>query len=330
MTLLASFLQEFFTTHLTQHRAASPATIRTYRDTWRVFLSYMASSTGTPPYRLRITDIDEKRVLAFLDYLEHDRGNSISTRNLRLAAIKTAVAFGARQLPEHLQTIAKIQAIPTKKKPRSEVAYLTEDELQALLDTIKTNDWIGRRDKAMFTLAAHTGLRVSELASLTLTSLHLTPGAAYISCTGKGRKDRTTPLTITMASLMRNYITERNTRPGEALFPNPSGNALSTDAISKRLAVHLRRTTTLCPSLRPKHVTVHTLRHTAAMRFLHAGIDSAIIALWLGHESPATTNIYLHADQTLKRAALARTHQPESELAVFRPDDPLLAWLEAL
>lgn len=330
MTLLAPLLQEFFTTHLTLHRAASPATMRAYRDTWRLFLSYMTMTMGTQPYLLTIEDINESRVLAFLDYLEHERGNSISTRNLRLAAIKTAVAFSSHRLPEHLHTIARVQAIPTKKKPRYEVAYLTEEELQALLDAITTSNWIGRRDKAMFTLAAQTGLRVSELASLTISSLHLTPGAAYVSCTGKGRKNRTTPLTTATTFLLRTYITERGARSGQALFPNPDGNALSTDAISKRLAVHLQQASNTFPALTAKQVTVHTLRHTAAMRFLHAGVDCAVIALWLGHESPATTNIYLHADQSLKRAALARTRQPEVELATFQPRDPLLAWLEAL
>jgi len=327
---LAPLLQEFFTSYLTGQRGASPATIRTYRDTWRLFLDYLVTQTATAAYRLDLSDIDEQCVIAFLDHLEHERGNAVSTRNLRLAGIKAALAFSAHRTPEHLNRIARIQSIPIKRTTRPQIAYLHDDELQALLDAIDTNTWTGRRDMAMFALAAQTGLRISEITSLTLTSLHLTPGAAHVSCEGKGRKQRTTPLTLTIASLMRQYLPERAIRPGTALFPNRSGSTLSPDAVAHRLATHLERARRACPGLQAKHVTVHTLRHTAAMRFLQAGIDTSVIALWLGHESPATTSIYLHADQTLKQRALQRTSQPDATLTQFQSDDPLLAWLEAL
>ena len=181
----------------------------------------------------------------------------------------------------------------------------------------------------MFTLAVQTGLRLSEITGLCLTNVHL--GAApHVACTGKGRKNRTTPLTSATASLLRTYLQERTTRAGQALFPNPRGLALSADAVQRRLTLHLAKATSTCPDLADKHVTVHTLRHTAAMRFLEAGIDAAVIALWLGHETQATTSIYLHADMAIKRRALDRTRHPDTCTNEFQPADPLLAWLQSL
>ncbi|BAH55488.1 tyrosine-type recombinase/integrase [Rhodococcus opacus] len=209
------------------------------------------------------------------------------------------------------------------------MSYLTATQVKALLDGIDTTTWTGRRDQAMFTLAAHTGLRVSELISLTVDSVHLGT-AAHVACTGKGRKHRATPLTTATAALLKTYLHERHTHPGHALFPNPRGEPLSVDAIGQRLRTHVRRAARACPELAGTHVTVHTLRHTAAMRFLAAGIDTAVIALWLGHESTATTSIYLHADMDIKRRALERTRQPDVVAGDYTPPDSLLAWLQGL
>jgi len=329
MVALAPVLQEYFTVHLVTQRAMSAATIRTYRDTWRLFLRFLSDATGTPAHQLRISDVDAPRVLAFLDHLETRRGNGVATRNLRLAAIKSVMAFYATKAPERLDTIAQVHAIPVKKKPRPQPTFLTSAQTQALLTAIDTHTWTGRRDHAMFTLAVQTGLRLSEITSLTPTSLHLADGA-YVACTGKGRKARTTPLTTATSTVLTAYLQERNDRPGDALFPNPQGRALSADAVQQRLSTHLLRAADSCPDLASKHVTVHTLRHTAAMRFLEAGIDSAVIALWLGHESVSTTSIYLHADLNIKRTALDRTRQPDTPAGDYHPDDPLLAWLQAL
>lgn len=328
MTSLAPILQQFFTTHLAQ-RSASPRTISTYRDAWRIFLTWLADDLARPAHTLELTDITACIVMRFLDHLEGDRGNSISTRNLRLAAIKSVIASQCVGNPESLDTLAQIMAIPVKRQARADVSYLTEPEVQALLDAIPITTWTGRRDRALFALAAQTGLRISELIGLTPGSLS-TGVAPAISCLGKGRKQRTTPLTRPIADLMADYIDERATRPGQALFPNPHGTTMSPDAMNQRLRVHLRAATTTCPSLNSKHVTVHTLRHTAAMRFLAAGIDASVIALWLGHESTATTSIYLHADMRLKQDALDRTRQPDTPVGLYQPDDPLLSWLENL
>lgn len=329
MSRLAPILQQYFTTYVLTQRALSPATIRTYRDSWALLLTFLAERTQIPPYALDLAHIDHGSVTAFLDHLENERGNSIATRNLRLAAIKAVLTFHCATMPEHLDTIAAVQAIPVKKHPRRSLTYLTTTQVQALLDAIDTTTWTGRRDQAMFALAAHTGLRVSELISLTVDSVHLGT-VAYVACTGKGRKHRITPLTTATATLLKTYLCERRTRPGHALFPNPRGEPLSADAITQRLRTHVHHAARSRPELADTHITVHTLRHTAAMRFLAAGIDTAVIALWLGHESTATTSIYLHADMDIKRRALERTRQPETVAGDYTPSDSLLAWLQAL
>jgi integrase/recombinase XerD len=329
MGRLAPILQEYFTAYLVTQRAMSASTIRAYRDTWRLFLTFLSEAVQVPAHQLELTHATPAHVVAFLEYLEQERGNSAATRNLRLAAIKSVMAFHASRSPEHLDSIARIIAVPVKKHPKPEMTFLTSLEAQALLDAIPTNTWTNRRDRAMFTLAIQTGLRLAEITSLQIASLHLGT-APHVACTGKGRKNRTTPLTSTTTAVLASYLRERATRPGQALFPGPQGHALSADAVQQRLALHVTRAAASSPGLAPKHVTVHTLRHTAAMRFLEAGIDTAVIALWLGHESIATTSIYLHADMNLKRAALDRTRQPDTPAGDYQPDDPLIAWLQSL
>lgn len=233
---LAPILQRYFTSYVLTQRALSPATIRTYRDCWALLLTFVAERTQLPPHALELPHIDHRCVTEFLDYLENERGNSIATRNLRLAAIKAVLTFHCATMPEHLDTIAAVQAIPVKKHPRPHLSYLTATQVQALLDAIDTTTWTGRRDQAMFTLAAHTGLRVSELISLNVDSVHL-GAAAHVACTGKGRKHRTTPLTTATAMLLKTYLRERHTRPGHALLPNPRGEPLSADALEAIQAV---------------------------------------------------------------------------------------------
>jgi site-specific recombinase XerD len=215
--LLAPILQEFFTAHLVTQRAVSAATIRAYRDTWKLFLAFLSERENVPAHKLETNLVDATQVIVFLDHLENDRGNSVATRNLRLAAIKATMAFQATKAPELLDTIARIHTIPVMKHPKPEVTFLTYGETQALLDAITADTWTGRRDRVMFTLAVQTGLRLSEITDLCLASVHL--GAApHVACTGKGRKNRTTPLTSTTASLLKVYFQERSTRPGQAFF----------------------------------------------------------------------------------------------------------------
>lgn len=239
-TPLAPILQEYFTSYLVTQRAMSAATIRTYRDTWKLFLGFLSQTAHTPVFQLQVTDINAASVLVFLDHLEIQRGNSAATRNLRLAAIKSVMAFYATKDPARLDTVAQIHAIPVKKKPKPQPTFLTGPQTQSLLESISTATWTGRRDRAMCTLAAQTGLRLSEIIGLRPADLHLDTGA-HVACTGKGRKRRTTPLTAATTAIMATYLQERRDRPGEALFPNPQGRHLSPDAVQQRLSTYMTR-----------------------------------------------------------------------------------------
>ena len=329
MTALAPTLQAFFTDRLARQRQASPHTIAAYRDTWRLLLGYASAQAGRQPCQLDLTDLDAPPIGRFLDHLEADRGNSARTRNARLAAIHSLFRYAALRHPEHAEVIARVLAIPPKRYDKALVTYLTEPETTALLAAPDRSTWAGRRDHALLLLAAQTGLRVSELTGLTCGDVHLGAGA-HVSCTGKGRKQRITPLTSGTVAVLRTWLAERGSQPSQPLFPARAGGRLSRDAVERRLAKHTATAAARCPSLNAKTVTAHTLRHTAAMRLLHAGTDTSVIALWLGHEQAETTQIYLHADLALKERALARTKPPDAKPGRYRPPDQLLAFLEAL
>lgn len=329
MSTLAPTLQAFFTERLLRQRQASPNTITAYRDTLRMLLGYVTTRTGVPPSRLDISQLDAPMISAFLDHLERERGNSVRTRNARLSAIHSLFRFAALAHPEHADSIARVLAIPPKRFDRALIAYLTEDEVDALLAACDLDTWTGRRDHAFLLLAVQTGLRISELISLTPHDVHLGAGA-HVACHGKGRKDRITPLTQTTVTALRAWITELGARPDNPLFPSRRGSRLSRDAIEHRLAHYTAKASSTCPSLQGKTITAHVLRHTTAMRLLHAGVDTSVIALWLGHVSVETTQIYLHADMTLKEKALARTSQPHEQESRYRPTDSLITWLETL
>lgn len=329
MTTLAPTLQAFFTDRLARQRNASPNTIAGYRDTWRMLLAFATARTGTPPSMLDLADVDAPLVAAFLDHLEHDRGNGIRTRNTRLAAIHSLFRYAALIHPEHAQSISRVLAIPPKRFDRAMVSYLAEPEVDALLAACDQTTWTGRRDHAMLLLAVQTGLRVSELIGLTPADLHLGAGA-HVVCHGKGRKDRATPLTTATRTAMRDWLDEQRGEPTAPLFPSRHGRPLSRDAIERRIAHYNALAAQGCPSLNDKTVTAHVLRHTTAMRLLHSGVDTSVIALWLGHASVETTQIYLHADMNLKEKALARTRPPRSKRGRYQPPDALLNWLEAL
>ena len=329
MTALAPILQAFFTDRLARQRHASTHTIAAYRDTWRLLLGYASATTGAQPSQLDLADLDAPLIGAFLDHLEADRGNSARTRNARLAAVHSLFRYAALRCPEHAATIARVLAIPPKRFDKALVTWLTEPEIAALLAAPDRSTWAGRRDHALILLAAQTGLRISELTGLTTSDVHLGTGA-HVSCTCKGRKQRITPLTATTVTVLRTWLAERGGQPGQPLFPTRTGGQLSRDAIEHRLARHTAAAAAHCPSLNAKTVTMHTLRHTAAMRLLQAGTDTSVIALWMGHEQADTTQIYLHADLALKERALARTRPPDARPGRYRPPDKLLAFLEAL
>lgn len=329
MTTLAPTLQTFFTDRLIRQRQASAHTIAAYRDTFRLLLAFAETHTGTPPARLSIDDLDAPLIGAFLDHLEHDRGNSVRTRNARLAAIHSLFRYAALQHPEHSHAIQRVLAIPPKRFDRAIVNYLSDSEIDALLAAPDRTRWIGRRDHTILATMIQTGLRASELVGLDCGDAALGI-AAHVSCLGKGRKQRITPLTKTTAALLSAWIAERGSQPTDPLFPSRAGSRLSRDTLERRVAKHVATAALSCPSIATKTVSPHTLRHTAAMRLLGAGVETTVIALWLGHETVATTQIYVHADLVLKEQALARTAPIDTTPGRYQPDDTLIAFLEGL
>jgi integrase/recombinase XerD len=329
MTLLAPTLQSFFTDRLIGQRHASPHTITAYRDTLRMLLAFAAQRTSKQPSLLEIDNLDAPLIGAFLDHLEHERANTIRTRNNRLAAIRSLFKYAALKHPEHAATIQRVLAIPSKRFDQALVTFLTDPELDALLDAPDRSTWIGRRDHALILLAAQTGLRVSELTSITCSDIRLGTGA-HVNCLGKGRKQRITPLTKQTVAVLNAWTREHAGEPHDPLFTTTNGRALSRDALEHRLAKHAAAATTACPSLKAKAISPHVLRHTAAMRLLRAGVDTSVIALWLGHEQIRTTQIYLHADLAIKEKALARTTPPNTKPGRYQPPDRILAFLDAL
>ena len=329
MTGLAATLQAFFTTRLIEQSGFSPHTITAYRDTWRLLLRFSANTTGKPPQALDFTDLTGDLVGAFLTHLEHDRGNSISTRNARLAAIHSVFAYAAYRHPEHAATISRVLAIPSKRRQRTDVTYLEPAEVTALLAAPDRTTIAGRRDHALLQMAITTGMRVSELTGLKITDIHLGPGA-HALCHGTGRKDRGTPLDRETVAVLRVLIAERATTHGY-LFPTRTGTRMSRDAVAARLNQHTATAAATCPSLAGKKITPHILRHTCAMRLLEAGSDATLVALFLGHESVETTQIYIHANMKTKEAALARTTPTGTTPGRYQPaDDTLLAYLQSL
>jgi Site-specific recombinase XerD len=329
MTALAPALQAYFTDRLISQRAASPNTIAAYKVTFRLLLGFASQRTGRAPSALDIADLDAPLIAAFLDHLEADRHNGPATRNNRLAAIHSLFAYLALNYPEDAATIQRVLAIPTKRTERNLLTYLTEAEVDALLEACDQSTRTGRRDHAMFALTIQTGLRISEVTGLTCQDVTLTAGA-NVHTVGKGRKQRRTPLVPTTRAVLKAWLTERAGAPSDPLFPTTTGRHLSRDAVERRLARTVALAAERCPSIGTKRVSMHTLRHTAAMRLLLAGNDITVIALWLGHEQIATTNIYLHADMTHKQQAIDRTRPAGGRQGRYRPPDALIAFLESL
>ena len=329
MTALAPVLQTFFTERLIAQRQVSGHTVAAYRDTFRLLLAFAQDRTGTAPCNLRLDDLDAALIGAFLEHLRHDRANSTRTRNTRLSAIHSLFRYAALRHPENAALIQRVLAIPPARFEKATVSFLTHEETEALLAAPDRTRWTGRRDHALPALAVQTGLRVSELTALTRADVHLGPGP-HVRCTGKGRKERCTPLTTQVARALRAWLDERGGGPDSPLFPTSRGQPLSCDAVQLLVTRHVKTARVRCPTLRGKTISPHVLRHTAAMALLRAGTDITVIALWLGHERAETAQIYIHADQTLKQRALDRTTPPGIRPGRYRPPDKLLAFLEQL
>ena len=329
MTAIAPVLQAFFTDRLMSELRASPHTIASYRDTMRLLLAFACQQRGKQPSQLDFTDLDAPVIGAFLTDLETARGNGVTTRNARLTAIHSLFRYASLHVPEHAGLISRVLAIPGKRHDHPTVCFLTREEISALLAAPNPATWAGRRDHALLLVGVQAGLRVSELTGLAVSDAALGTGP-HVTCHGKGRKERATPLTPATAVVLRNWLTERGGTGTDPLFPSRHGTRLSRDAVERLLAKHAAAAARTCPSIAAKNVTPHVLRHSAAMVLLHSGVDTTVIALWLGHESPATTRVYLHADMALKQQALSRLAPVGTPLGRYTPPDSLLAFLDAL
>jgi len=329
MSSIAPTLQSFFTERLVSQRRVSPRTITSYRDSLKLLLAFAQQRTGKTPSTLDWADLNTTLITAFLDHLETGRHNNTRTRNLRLTAIRSLFTYAALRHPEHAALIQQVLAIPAKRFGKRLISFLTEAETSALLAACDLARWEGRRDRALLLVALQTGLRVSELTGLNCGDVTLGAGAS-VRCLGKGRKHRAVPLTRPTQAVLRVWITERAGQPDQPLFPTRTGRRLSTDAVQRLVHQHAATAALRCPSIRPDKLHPHTLRHSCAMTLLHAGVDTAVIALWLGHADIRSTNVYLHADMAIKQKALDLTTPAPTPPGRYRPPDPLLAFLESL
>jgi len=310
-------------------RNVSARTVASYRDTFRLLLGYAEVRMKKCAVALAMADLDAPFVLAFLDHLESARGNSVRTRNARLAAIRSFLHYAAHQDPASLPIIGRVLAIPTKRFDRHVLGFLSRGEVEALLAAPDRSTWSGHRDQVMFTTLYNAGARVSEVIGLRRTDVEF-DGARCVHIQGKGRKQRVVPLWSSTVARLKEWIARMERGPEAPLFPNRDGRSLSRSGVEKRLRLAVAEAAKVCPSLVGRRVSPHTLRHTTAMHLLQSGVDMTVIALWLGHETPATTHLYVEADLTMKEQALKRIAEPPSRRLRYQAKDRLLAFLDRL
>jgi len=325
----SELLQAYFTDYLMRERNFSPQTIANYRDTFRLVIAFAQKCLNTPPTQLAIHDLDASFVVRFLDHMENERGVKPQSRNVRLAAIHSFFNYVALQEPAAGAVAQRVLAIKSKRCAKKPVEFLTQPEIEALLTVPDQMTWSGRRDRTLLLVALQTGLRVSELIGLRCQDVALEAGA-HVRCTGKGRKTRCIPLRKEAIAALRHWMRERKGQPDDALFPNARGQPLSRDGVEYLVSKHATIAGTKCPTMKSKRVSPHVLRHSTAMHLLQHGVDRSAIALWLGHESMETTQMYLHANIELKEQALAKTQPFKGRLGRYRPPDKLLAFLQSL
>lgn len=326
---LAAILQAFFLERLVAQRNASPQTVAAYRDSFRLLLQFAQEHGGKAPERLELTDLDAPTVLAFLDHLERKRHNTIRSRNARLAAIRSFAHFAALKDPTALPSLQGVLAIPMKRFDKPLLGFLSKSEMQAILNAPPSDRWSGQRDRIMFATLYNTGARVSELTGLRVADVVL-DGSACVHLHGKGRKDRSVPLWPTTTTQLRRWLPRIDSRPDRPLFPSTRGGRLARPAVTARLRLAVQRAVGQCPSLANRHISPHCVRHSTAMHMLQAGVDITVIALWLGHENPATTHMYVEADLAMKERALQALQPPHIKQPRYRPTDRLLAFLQGL
>lgn len=325
----SALLEAYFTSRLISQRRASQHTVASYRDTFRLLLQFAQKDLGKAPASLGMGDLTPTLIGAFLKDLESGRGNSPRTRNVRLAAIRSFFRYASLECPEHSSQIARILAIPSKRYHRRLVDFLTRTEVDAMLAEPDQSTWLGRRDRTLLLIAIQTGMRLSEITGLRQLNVQLGHGA-HVLCEGKGRKQRCTPLTKTTVRALRAWIQEQGRDASKILFPTAHGGKLSPDSVQHLVYKYATAAGRTCHTLRSKRVTPHVLRHTAAIELLQAGVDRSVIALWLGHESVETTQIYLDANLAIKEEVLKKTVPIGVRFGRYRPDDELLAFLKNL
>lgn len=329
-TSFLMLLQRFFVEHLSQHRAVSPQTIAAYHDTFRLFLNFAELKIGKAPSAILLTDLKASLLLDFLEYLEKERGNSVRSRNARLAAIRTFLKYASHYDHDALGTIEKTLAIPMKRFERQMVGFITREEIQAIIDAPDIKTWSGARDRALFSVMYNTGARVSELLGLRCTDVVLENQPA-VHLKGKGRKERTVPIWKQNATIIRNWRKQLGSDTDECfLFPNRKGDKMTRSNVTQRLKLAASKATSKCPSLAGRPISPHIIRHSTAMHLLQSGVDIAIIALWLGHEDTATTHMYVEADLSMKEKALKQLQSPKLKAGRYQPPDKLISFLQTL
>jgi integrase/recombinase XerD len=332
MSDLAPILQGFFRVKLIQHKDASPHTISSYRDTWRLLLHYAQQATGTPPERMRLAQIDYDLITGFLHHLDTERGNAARTRNNRLAAIHSMFRYAALHAPDDAEVIQRVLAIESARLGDTAIPWLTPEETTAILAAPDRSTWTGRRDHTMMIVLLSTGLRISELLDLTRADARIQPTGSHVRCTGKGRRERSTPLDPASAAVLGEWLDHTSGQPTDPLFParGRTTRKLTRDGFQARLDKYQKTASQDQPSLVGRHLFPHLFRHTRAMNMRIAGHDVSIIALWLGHQDVSSTMKYLHADLKLKEQALDRTAADEHQLGRYQPSDTVLDFLDSL
>jgi len=328
-TALAPLLQQFFVERLQKQRQASPCTISAYRDTFRLFLTFAEGKLRRRPADLTIEDLNTQLILAFLDHLERHRKNSIRSRNARFAAIRSFIQYVGFKEPAALALTQAVLGIPMKRFDRRQIGFLARDHVEAIIAAPDASTWTGRRDRVLLATLYNTGARVSELIGIEVADLNLS-GSPSVRLRGKGRKERSIPLWSTTASQLRQWLREQPHTPTSPLFPNRSGSKLSRTNVTERLQLAVQTATSAHSELNRRKVTPHIFRHSLAMHLLQAGVDMTVIALWLGHERPTTTHMYVEADLAMKERTLKSLRPPKVKTSRFRPSDRLMQFLTAL
>jgi site-specific recombinase XerD len=324
-----ALVHQFFTEYLVAQRALSPRTVACYRDAISLFIGFAGRRLHKAPTAMDLADLTPELILEFLAHLERERNNSVRSRNLRLTALRALLKFAGRRDVTALQIVERALAVPMKRFDRPLLGHLTRPEMLAVLGQ-PGESWTSRRDHLLLAMLYNTGARVSEIVGVRVVDVVL-DGAACVHLHGKGRKERSVPLWKTTVLEIRAWLRlNPQLRANVALLPNRNGHAMTRGNVAQRLALAVDRATTQQPSLKGKHVSPHTLRHTTAMHLLQSGVPFNVIALWLGHESVNTTHRYVEANLAMKEQALAKLEAPSLKLNRFRAGDELMKFLRAL